>query len=527
MLRNWRFAFTASILGLVHGAGAARGQTPPVPPALPDAPGANVASPANIAFDIQMALASQPTSGPQGVPINLAAALRLAGANPLDIAAASARLDQALGLLIQAKALKIPNLNGGLGYYRHDGTNQNLFTGQAFQKGTNAIQLGGGPTINLALTDAIFAPLAAKRVVGARRADVQAARNDVLNTVAQFYFNLQEAKGRLVGAEATIVRAESLVRFAEGLAPSLIAPLEINRSRAQLENVRQFRETTLNDWRVAGAQLAEILLLEPTILLDPIEPPFLRVAVVPTGCPTDELVRIALGTRPEIASQRELLLAAEQQLRREKSRPLLPNLVLSTPGTANAGVLPAGEFYSGANGSLNGSGGRADFSAAIFWQLSNGGLGNLGLVKQRKGERRAAEVEVTRTLFRVRSEVSQALSRVQTSDARVPRAEIELREAIQSADKNFVGLRETTRPAGELLNLVIRPQEVVASLQALNQAFQDYSSAVSTFNRAQFELYRALGRPAQWVTSLQKSVVAIGPEGTGTIPPATPPVPGH
>ena len=322
--------------------------------------------PPNVAFDIREALSSQPSSGPQGVPINLAAALRLAGANPLDIAAASARLEQALGLLVQAKALKIPNLNGGIGYYRHDGTNQNLFTGQTFQKGTNAVQLGGGPTINLGLTDAIFAPLAARRVVGARRADLQAARNDVLNTVAEYYFNLQEAKGRLVGAEATIVRAERLVKLAEGLAPSLIAPLEINRSRAQLENLRQFRETTLNDWRIASAQLAEILLLDPITLLDPIEPPFLRVAVVPPGCQADELVRVALGSRPEIASQRELLVAAEQQLRRERSRPFLPNLILSTPGTANAGVLPAGEFYGGTNSSLNGSGSRADFSAALY-----------------------------------------------------------------------------------------------------------------------------------------------------------------
>jgi outer membrane protein TolC len=523
MRRIFRIAFMASALGLAHLARAALAQTPPLPPALPDAPGANTASPANLAFDIRAALASQPTSGPSGVPINLAAALRLAGATPLDIAAATARLEQALGLLIQARALKIPNINGGLGYFRHDGTNQNLFTGQAFQKGTNGLLVGGGPTMDVALTDAIFAPLAARRVVEARRADVQAARNDVLNNVAQLYFDLQEAKGRLVGAEATIVRSERLVRLAEGLAPSLIAPLEINRSRAQLENVRQFRETTLNDWRVASARLAEVLLLEPIVLLDPIEPPFLRVAVVPPGCQADELVRIALGARPEIASQREQLLAAEQLLRRERSRPFLPSLVITTPGTAGAGVLPAGSFYTGANGSLNGHGDRADFAVAAYWQLAGGGLGNVGLIKQRKGERRLAEVEVTRTLFRVRSEVSQALARVETSGARVPRAESELREAIQSADKNFVGLRETTRPAGELLNLVVRPQEVVAALQALNQAFQDYSSAVSGFNRAQFELYRAMGRPAQWVTSLQKPVEVIGPPDAGPIAPPAPP----
>ncbi len=277
------------------------------------------------------------------------AALRLAGATPLDIAAAQARLEQALGLRTQARALNIPNLNGGIGYYRHDGVNQNLFTGELFQKGSNAIQLGGGPTINVALADAVFAPLAARRIVDARRADIQTAQNNVLSTVAQYYFNLQEAKGRLVGAEATIVRTERLVVLAEGLAPSLIAPLEINRARAQLENVRQFRETTLNDWRIASAQLAEVLLLEPTTLLDPVEPPFLRVALVPPGCPTEELLRIALSSRPEIASQREQLIAAEQSLRRERTRPLLPSLVLASPGLANAGVLPAGEFYGGAN----------------------------------------------------------------------------------------------------------------------------------------------------------------------------------
>ncbi len=201
---------------------------------------------------------------------------------------------------------------------------------------------------------------------------------------------------------------------------------------------------------------------------------------------------------------------------------MLPNIVLTSPGLANAGRLAAGEFYGGANNSLNSQGGRADFSAAAYWQLTNGGFGNLGLIKQRRGERNLASVEVTRTLFRVRSEVSQALARVETADARVPLAESELREAIQSADKNFVGLRETTRPAGELLNLVVRPQEVVASLQALNQAFQDYASAVTTFNRAQFELYRALGRPAQWVTSQQKLPAVLGPASPGPVPAPAP-----
>ena len=62
-------------------------------------------------------------------------------------------------------------------------------------------------------------------------------------------------------------------------------------------------------------------------------------------------------------------------------------------------------------------------------------------------------------------------------------------------------MRQTTRPAGALLGLVIRPQEVVAAIIALNTAYEQYAAAVSEYNVAQFEVYHALGQPAQWVTS--------------------------
>ena len=143
----------------------------------------------------------------------------------------------------------------------------------------------------------------------------------------------------------------------------------------------------------------------------------------------------------------------------------------------------------------------SNFEVAAVWQIQNVGLGNIGRIRQRRAEQDLASIEVTRTLFRVRAEVQQALARLQTARARIPQTDEGLRQAIESADKNFIGLRETTRPAGELLRLVVRPQEVVAALIALNVAFEQYSAAVNEFNTAQFLLYRALGQPAQWVTS--------------------------
>ena len=65
-----------------------------------------------------------------------------------------------------------------------------------------------------------------------------------------------------------------LVNFTRGLAPSLIAPLEINRAQTELQNLRQAQQLAIRDWRVASAQLAEILLLDPSTLLEPIEPPY-------------------------------------------------------------------------------------------------------------------------------------------------------------------------------------------------------------------------------------------------------------
>jgi len=224
-----------------------------------------------------------------------------------------------------------------------------------------------------------------------------------------------------------------------------------------------------------------------------------------------------LNSRPEIASRKELVAAATLLLRQEKKRPLLPNLIVTSPAFGSTGLLAAGNFSSGANGMLNTNGSRLDIEVAAVWELQNGGVGNIGLIRQRRAEQELASIELTRTVFRVKSEVSQAVARLQTARVRVVETDEGVRQAIESADKNFIGLRETTRPAGALLALVIRPQEVVAALIALNTAYEQYSAAVSEYNVAQFEVYHALGQPAQWVTS----------QAGNTPPPVPSPAPLH
>jgi hypothetical protein len=70
---------------------------------------------------------------PSGLPINLATALQLSRVRPLDIAATTAQVEQALALYLQARVLWVPTLNAGVDYFRHDGVQQNIFTGPNFQ----------------------------------------------------------------------------------------------------------------------------------------------------------------------------------------------------------------------------------------------------------------------------------------------------------------------------------------------------------------------------------------------------------
>jgi len=117
-------------------------------------------------------------------------------------------------------------------------------------------------------------------------------------------------------------------------------------------------------------------------------------------------------------------------------------------------------------------------------------------VRQRQVENQLNMLELFRIQDRVAAEVAQAQAQVQESALRVTDAEAGLKDALESVDKNFEGLKQTRR-AGNLILLVVRPQEVVAAIQAQAQAYNDFYGAVADYNRAQFRLYRALGQPGQ------------------------------
>lgn len=462
-------------------------------------------------------IASAPLEpGERPLPINLPTALKLANANPLDIQIAAARIRIAAAQLNQANVLWLPTIFTGGDYYRHDGKVQTV-QGDIISTSKSALMVGTGPFAVFAVTDAVFSPLAARQTLRARQAALQATTNDTMLAVAESYFNVQQARGELAGAIDTVRRAEDLTRRTEELSKGLVPPLEAARARTELARRRQAAVSARERWQVASADLTRLLRLDRTAVVQPMEPPHLRVTLVAPNQPAEDLIALALMNRPELAGQQALVQATLQQLRQEKLRPFLPNVLVRGGATNPAGsptsAMGVGYFGGGINGSLSNFSARSDFDVQLVWELQNLGLGNRARIRARRSENDIAQLQLLQVQDRVMAEVVQALAQARSAAKRMGQAEDELKEALDSAQKNFEGLGQTKRLGGNLVLLVIRPQEVVAAVQALSQAYVDYFGAVGDYGRSQFRLYRALGHPAQHLGSQvpQDCVPSIAP----------------
>jgi outer membrane protein TolC len=434
-------------------------------------------------------------------PINLAAALRLADARPLIVAAAQAGVWVAEAELTRAKVLWVPSILLGVDYIRHDGGGPDFNKGIMTAPSVNFFYAGPSLYQFVNLTDAIFQPLAQRQTLNARHWDVQSAKNDALLQTADAYFLVHQYRGMYAGAIYTVEQGHELVERVAQLSRELVPRVEVDRARNMLADLEQRAVLARQEWRVQSANLTQVLRLDPRAVVDPLEHDHAQITLIDPSQSLDELMPIALANRPELASRRAMVNAAEIAVRREKSRPLLPNVLLN--GFQSAGMwIQGGIFGLGPNSSLNQWAGRDDVSIQLIWQLEGFGIGNLARIKAQRGNESRAVVDLRRTQDMVAADVTRALARVQSAAPRVIQADRSLRTAIITFNGHLEGLQQTRR-LGDVLVLTYRPQEAVYSLEQLNVSFNEYFTTVAEYNRAQFELFHALGYPAREVALLR------------------------
>lgn len=447
-------------------------------------------------------------------PINLATALRLADARPLIVAAAQASAWVAEAKLQKAATLWIPSFMVTSSYARHDGpidfnggvnVPQGINSlgqpspgsfGKPLNQNLNWFIAGVGLYQVVATTDMIFQPLAQRQDLSAKRWDIQTAKNDALLEVARSYFNVHRFRGQYIGALYTVREGRKLIAAIEALSRDLAPAVEVDRARNLLAFLEQQAVLARQNWRIASADLTQILRLDPRAVCEPLEHDHMQIPLIDPSRSLDDLIPIGLTNRPELASHKAQIEAAMVRIRQEKMRPFLPSILITgwqTPG----GMIPqASIFGTGNGGKLNLWSFRDDISTQVVWQIDSLGFGNAAHIKRRRGEQSLAITKLFEAQDAVAADITTAQAQVQMAASRVVQAERSLRTGIVTYQRNYEGMGQTRR-FENVLELIYPPQVVVFALKLLHTAFNEYFNTVAEYNTAQFELFHALGYPAR------------------------------
>lgn len=451
------------------------------------------------------------TGEPQ--PIDLPTALRLANVQNPEIALARERIREALAIQDRAEMLWLPDVAFGTNWTRHDGQIQRA-VGDVFTTSRSALFVGGGPVLSVDLSEALYAPLAARQFTEARRAGAAAVANERLLDVALAYLDLLQVHADQQIIDEAYRHARHMVEVTESHEKAGTGrAADTARARTEL-NIRARERLELEGRAaVASAQLARLLFLAPEQPLRPIEPAVVPVRIVPESLSLTDLVAQALSGRPELAESQALIGATLARWRAARVAPLVPKLQVG---------YSAGGFGGGINGFFGDFNGRGDAVALAQWELSNLGLGNHAVTRERYSRYAQAVFSQHGVASEVATQVVAAYNRADVARRELTVAQEAVQAARESYRQNERGVRDA--PAQ------FRPIELLQALQALARARQDYLRVVIEYNRAQFRLYTALGNPPlcalENTANVPISEPTVPPAPTATEP-APRPVPGE
>jgi outer membrane protein TolC len=438
-------------------------------------------------------------------PIDLASALQLAGVQNPEIMLARERVEEAVALRQLAAAQILPNINVGTNFDNHTGVLQRS-NGQILKVDRSALYLGlganavGAGTVNVPgivwdvnLSGAIFESLVRRQVVRQREFASVAVRNDILLAVAAAYLELLRAEGRRAIALQTRDEAREVARVTANYAKTGEGrQADADRAVTEFEQREADFIQAEGDILIASARLTQLLDLDPAIRLHAIDGWVVPAPIVPDPIPLGELIAIAVTERPELAERQAAIRAALLHLQGTKLLPFSPNMIVGySTGAFGGGSNLVEEGILQPNGTIlrqprfDSFAGRQDFDAVLFWSIRNLGVGNLALVRLAQSNLRSDQLRGVEVLDRVRTEVAVAYARTHARFAQIGTSELALKASQNAFREDFARTR----------NAVGLPIEVLDSLRLLGRSRYSYLDAIVDYNRAQFELYVALGQP--------------------------------
>jgi outer membrane protein TolC len=450
---------------------------------------------------------------PEFQPIDLDTSLRLAGVQNPELNVARQRVLESVAMRQLAAARFLPSLNPGTNYDSHTGnlqqSNGNILSVQRSAvyvgAGSNAVAAGSVsiPGVFLGGNTAIgiFGYLESRQLVRRRELENIAVRNQVFLQVTLAYSELLRAEGRLAVGLQSREEARTIAQLTYDYA--LVGRgrvADANRASTELQRREAYIKQAESEVLTTSARLCEVLNLDPSIRLHPTDAYVVPHPLVPDPIPVQELIALGLLRHPELAAMRVAIIQALLALQGAKALPFSPSFYIG---------FSAGGFGGGSNlvrPLFGGFGGRTDFDVIAYWTLQNLGVGNVAIIRGANANLQIRRFEQIEVLNRVRAHVAEAYAR---THARY--AQIEINEsAVRSSRSSFTEDLELIRFQGERNVL---PIELLNSFHLLAQARNDYIDAIVDYNRAQFELYVALGQPPANALAHPVPTEGVGPSG--------------
>ncbi|MFN8544490.1 MAG: TolC family protein [Candidatus Binatia bacterium] len=419
----------------------------------------------------------------KSLPIDLATGLALAQANNLDILAARAHLADARGVRNESLGYLVPEYHGSFTANRIDGEIQASF-GNLERHTFNTFIPATGAALTLNPGRVVFDALAAHRSLAAAEHDSEQVTQDVLATVAQQYFALQEAQARIKIAEEALAASRQLARVGrdrEAEGAGLKVDVARAEARAAADEVRLAEaERRL---RNASVRLALTLKTDPAVMLFPLETVVRQRAIVDPTRPLEELTTRAAGSRPDLAAQLRRVTAAESRHTATWAGAVGPTIAGSVEESA------VGERVSNL-------GERQIYGGFIGFRLSPASIGQVQAAKARVEQARLAEERLAQ---QVTGDVIMARESVLTAGEQIEAALGGLRAAEAAFELSQVRFK-----GGVGIGL-----EVLDAQAALSEARSNVVTAIVTYDVAQVALLRALGGVS--VPALLQQADAGGP----------------
>lgn len=440
----------------------------------------------------------------ENLPIDLASALQLAGVGNPQILLARQRVLEAMALHQFAAAQFLPSLHAGVSFNNHNG-NLIQSDGSVLKVNRGSLYLGAGAmavgsgTVQIPgvawsgnVAEKVYTALVARQEVEIREHASRAAENTMLLRTAVAFNELLRAEGLHAITKQNQEDAAELFRLVNTFADSGQGRKpDADRAQSDLSQRTALLPETDGNRMIASARLAELLNLPPTTRLTPLDDKVIPCALVPEPIPLAELLTMAILNRPEMKQRQAAIRQALLNLESSQILPFSPTVIIGFSygedgGGSNLVAQPRGTSLYARDVSRFGSfGERADLDVIAYWAAENLGLGNVARINWNRSRLGITEWLLVQMLNRVRMEVTTAYARSHARLAQIATAEKAMRKALEAFTADMKAAR----------GFESRPIEMLLSLRILARARVAYINAIADYNRAQVELFVALGEP--------------------------------